>query len=62
MVTHDMAEAVLLADRIVVLQAGRVVADGAPRDLLAAEADPEVRALIEAPRRQAERLQARFGP
>jgi osmoprotectant transport system ATP-binding protein len=61
MVTHDMAEAVLLADRIVVLQAGRLVADGAPRELLAAEADPEVRALIEAPRRQAERLRARLG-
>src|SRR5947209_18079591 len=28
MVTHDMAEAVLLADRIVVMQAGRVAADG----------------------------------
>jgi len=62
MVTHDMAEAMLLADRIVVLQAGRLVADGPPRALLAASVDPDVRALIEAPRRQAERLQARLAP
>ena len=60
MVTHDMAEAVLLADRIVVLTHGRIVADGAPADLLATTADPEVRALLESPRRQAERLSARL--
>jgi osmoprotectant transport system ATP-binding protein len=60
MVTHDMAEAVLLADRIVVLRAGRIVADGAAAELLAGTADPEVRALLEAPRRQAERLRARL--
>jgi len=59
MVTHDMAEAVLLADRIVVLKAGRVLADGAPADLVAG-ADPDVRALLEAPRRQAERLRERL--
>jgi osmoprotectant transport system ATP-binding protein len=60
MVTHDMAEAVLLADRIVVLSNGRIVADGRPADLLATTTDPEVRALLEAPRRQAERLSARL--
>ncbi|HEY8616885.1 ATP-binding cassette domain-containing protein [Phenylobacterium sp.] len=61
MVTHDMAEAVLLADRIVVLKAGRVLADGAPAALLAETRDPDVRALLEAPRRQAERLARRLG-
>jgi osmoprotectant transport system ATP-binding protein len=61
MVTHDMAEAVLLADRLVVLNAGRVVADGAPAELLAGAADPDVRALLEAPKRQAERLAAKLG-
>lgn len=60
LVTHDMAEAVLLADRIVVLQAGAIVADGAPGRLLATTADPDVRALLEAPRRQAERLHAKL--
>ena len=60
MVTHDMAEAVLLADRIVVISRGRIVADGKPADLLATTADPEVRALLEAPRRQAERLRAKL--
>jgi len=60
MVTHDMAEAVLLADRVVVLSAGRVLADGRPAELMATATDPEVRALLEAPRRQAERLRARL--
>lgn len=57
MVTHDLAEALLLADRIVVLMDGRVRADAAPVDLLTAE-DPAVRALVDVPRRQAERLHA----
>ena len=61
MVTHDMAEAVLLADRIVVLAAGRILADGLPAQLLASSSDPTVRALLEAPRRQAERLRERLG-
>src|SRR5436190_506023 len=49
MVTHDMAEAVLLADRIVVLREGRVVADGVPAALLAQTTDAQVRDLLEAP-------------
>ena len=61
MVTHDMAEAILLADRIIVLKGGAVIADGAPADLLAQATDPDVRALIDAPRRQAARLAERLG-
>ncbi len=61
MVTHDMAEAVLLADRIVVLRDGRIVADGTAADLLARTTDPDVRALLEAPKRQAERLREKLG-
>jgi osmoprotectant transport system ATP-binding protein len=57
MVTHDVAEALLLADRIVVLIDGRIRADAAPAALLAND-DPEVRAMIEVPRRQAARLAA----
>ncbi|MFP5448758.1 MAG: ATP-binding cassette domain-containing protein [Alphaproteobacteria bacterium] len=60
MVTHDMTEALLLADRIVVVAQGHVIADGAPQTL-AASTDPEVAALLAAPRRQAERLRARLG-
>jgi len=61
MVTHDMAEAVLLADRIVVLKSGRILADGTPAALLARSQDADVRALLEAPKRQAERLRERLG-
>ena len=56
MVTHDIAEAVLLADRIVVMAAGKVIADDTPRALLAGHADPAVEALMQAPRRQAARM------
>jgi len=61
MVTHDMSEAVLLADRIVVLRDGLIVADGPPAELLAHTADDGVRTLLEAPRRQAERLRLKLG-
>jgi osmoprotectant transport system ATP-binding protein len=57
-VTHDMTEALLLADRIVVLIDGRIRADGPPASLLRGKVDPQVRALIDVPRRQAERLAA----
>jgi osmoprotectant transport system ATP-binding protein len=52
-VTHDMAEALLLADRIAVMNAGRLVQLGAPRDLLAAPADDYVERLLDTPRRHA---------
>ena len=58
MVTHDVMEALLLADRIVVLDAGLVLADGAPRTLLADHPNPAVRALMETPLRQAGRVSA----
>jgi len=58
MITHDALEAVLLADRIVVMRGGKTIADGTPRALLAGDADPYVRELMQTPRRQAERLHA----
>ncbi len=59
MVTHDMGEALLLADRVVVLDAGCIVADRAPAELLSdASPHPAVAALLAPPKRQAERLRA----
>lgn len=42
-VTHDLREALLLASRIILLEAGRIVADASPRDFLRID-HPEVRA------------------
>lgn len=56
MVTHDMAEALLLADRVLVMKDGRIVADATPTELLAGRAGAEADALVAVPREQAERL------
>ncbi|MDB5705278.1 MAG: transporter ATP-binding protein [Sphingomonas bacterium] len=58
MVTHDMAEALLLADRVLVMAAGRIVADATPKALLAGEGGAEADALVAVPREQARRLHA----
>jgi osmoprotectant transport system ATP-binding protein len=56
MVTHDVLEAVLLADRILVMRDGVVVADGSPQALLGGHPDAGVRELMDTPRRQSERV------
>ncbi|OYY92057.1 MAG: ABC transporter ATP-binding protein [Sphingomonas sp. 28-66-16] len=58
MVTHDMAEALLLADRVLVMDAGRIVADCTPRALIAGAGGPQADALVAVPREQARRLRA----
>jgi osmoprotectant transport system ATP-binding protein len=58
MITHDMLEALLLADRVAVLHNGRIVADGSPRELMNDAQGDYVRELMAAPRRQAERFRA----
>lgn len=56
MVTHDIAEALLLADRVLVMQSGRIVADASPAELLAGKGGADADALLAVPREQAERL------
>jgi osmoprotectant transport system ATP-binding protein len=55
MITHDMTEAILLADRVAVMRAGRLLAQGTPTDL-SRSGDAYVGELLRTPRRQAERL------
>lgn len=53
LVTHDMTEAILLADRIALMREGRLVQVGSPRDLVLSPADEFVRAMMDTPRRRA---------
>ena len=50
LVTHDLAEAVYLADRIVLLQAGRIVQTGTLDDLRERPAEPFVKRFLSAQR------------
>ncbi|HUO21855.1 MAG TPA: ATP-binding cassette domain-containing protein [Caulobacteraceae bacterium] len=59
MVTHDLQEAVLLADRIAVMKEGRLLGVDTPAALLASD-NPDIAALMAAPRRMAERVAARL--
>ena len=59
MVTHDMTEAILLADQIVVLKDGKILAKGTP-SALAGSSIAEVAAMMDGPRRQAEQLRAKL--
>lgn len=58
MVTHDVLEALLLADRIVVMHEGRIIADDTGQALMRDHPDPHVRDLMDMPRRQADRVRA----
>jgi osmoprotectant transport system ATP-binding protein len=55
MITHDMTEAILLADRVAVMRAGQLLAQGTLTELSDSD-DPYVGELLRTPRRQAERL------
>jgi osmoprotectant transport system ATP-binding protein len=58
MVTHDLLEAVILADRMAVMQRGRIVEEGTPHELLTGSTNDYVRDLMAMPRRQADRVTA----
>jgi osmoprotectant transport system ATP-binding protein len=55
MITHDMTEAILLADHVVVMRGGKLLAQGTPAEL-STSSDPYVGELLRTPRRQSERL------
>jgi osmoprotectant transport system ATP-binding protein len=58
MVTHDVAEAVLLGERAVLMSGGRVVQEGTPADLLLRPATPFAAAFVAAQRGARELLEA----
>jgi osmoprotectant transport system ATP-binding protein len=55
MITHDITEAILLADRVAVMRAGRLMALGTPAELSNSD-EAYVSELLRTPRRQADRL------
>jgi osmoprotectant transport system ATP-binding protein len=61
MITHDMTEAILLADRIAVMRGGRLVAQGTAAQL-SRNQDGYVGELLRTPRRQGERLKLLLPP
>jgi len=58
LVTHDMTEALLMADRIIALREGQVVASGTPHELLVSSEHGYVAGLLGAARRHAQGLAA----
>ena len=59
-VTHDVVEAVLLADRIAVLRGGRLLQVGTASELRRTPADADVASLMATPQRQAAALAAKL--
>ncbi len=57
-VTHDMVEALILGDRIAVMDAGRLVQIGTPRELIRSPNGDLVRRLMDTPQRQARAVDA----
>ncbi len=60
-VTHDISEALVLADRIAILSHGRLVQVGGPVEISKTPANAEIEELLTTPRRQAETWRKLFG-
>jgi osmoprotectant transport system ATP-binding protein len=58
LVTHDVTEALLMADRVLVLHEGSIAHASTPRELLAAPPAGALSRLLDVPRQQMERLKA----
>jgi osmoprotectant transport system ATP-binding protein len=58
LVTHDVTEALLMADRVLVLHEGSIAHDAKPRELLTEPPSGAVSRLLDVPRQQMERLEA----
>jgi len=56
LVTHDMTEALLLADEIAVMKDGAVLGRGAPGDLMSSPPHAYIQELLEMPRRNANKV------
>jgi osmoprotectant transport system ATP-binding protein len=61
MVTHDMTEALLLADRIAAMLGGRILQIGTPHEMLTKPRHEYVQHLMGTPKRQADRLEELAG-
>ena len=62
LVTHDMMEALLLADRIAVMKRGRILQVGTPRQLLESPEHEYVSEMVDMPRQEAMRLDRLIQP
>ena len=59
-VTHDFSEALRLADRIAVMDTGKIAQIGTAKELIANPASSAVEAMLEAPRKNAEAVAGAF--
>jgi osmoprotectant transport system ATP-binding protein len=57
MVTHDMTEALLMADRIAVMKNGEILQVGTPNELLNYPSHEYVRKIVQMPKKRADRLE-----